>query len=139
MKKPFYGLFVFLILAFAASNAYSCSCGENTQRQEFKRSKFVFIGKFIKYGGDEQTGTLVELKITKSWKGGQAGRNITLNYADLDGCDYDLNFMPGKQYLIYAVQSSDKKYTFVSVDCGRSRPIEDAINDIKKMDKVARS
>lgn len=132
MKTIFFAPIIFLFLTLFSSNAFACSCGGITQLEEFKRSESVFIGKFIR-----QTETGVELKITKSWKGAKAGKTITLSYFDFDGCDYDLKFVRGKKYLIYAVRSA-KRELFVSVDCGRSRAVEHAEEDIKNMSRVAK-
>lgn len=128
MKTTISVVFVFLFFTFFSSNAFACTCGGITQGEEFRRSESVFVGKFIR-----QTETGVELKIIKSWKGAKAGKIITLSYFELDGCDYDLNFVRGKKYLICAVRSAELGL-FVSADCGRSRGVE----DIKNMSNVAK-
>jgi hypothetical protein len=135
MKQILYGVFIFLILVGATSNVYSCSCSKYSQRKEFNRAESVFIGQFVK-----TTENGVELTVTKSWKGVKVGRSIMLSYVDLVGCDYDLKFIPNKEYLIYAVRSKGlKRELFISVDCGGSKAVEDANADLKNMNKIARN
>ena len=134
MKRLFYGICIFLILVFASPDAYSCSCSKYSQRKEYKRAKSVFIGSFVK-----ATENQVELKVIKSWKGVKAGRSISLTYVDLNGCDYDLNFVAGKEYLIYAVRSKSDGDLFISVDCGGSKSVEDAKADLKNIDRIAKN
>ncbi len=116
MKKITCAAVIFLFLTFTATEAYSCSCREVTQREEFDRSGAVFIGKYV---GGPESGGRVKFKVEKSWKGAEAGEVVALFYWELEGCDYDLNLLKGKKYLIYAVPS--EKGLFISVDCGRSR------------------
>jgi hypothetical protein len=132
MKQLFYGIFIFLILIVAASDVYSCSCKKYSQFKEFNRAKYVFIGNFVKTSENR-----VVLKVVKSWKGVKAGQRVSLSYVDLDGCDYDLNFVPGKEYLIYAVKSKSDGDLFISVDCGGSKAVEDAAADLKNINKIA--
>jgi hypothetical protein len=132
MKQLLYGIFIFLISAGATSEAYSCSCSKYSQRKEYKRAESVFIGSFVKASADR-----VELKIIKSWKGLKAGQTVSPSYSDLVGCDYDLNFVAGKEYLIYAVRSKSDGDLFISVDCGGSKAVEDAGADLAKMNRGA--
>lgn len=137
MKKVFLSVFVLMLLAFSYQNAYSCSCSSPTQKEEFERSEIVFIGKYLR-----QTEDGVELEVIKSWKGTKKGKVIKLFYFELDGCDYDMNFLAGREYLIYAVKPIKYtdwiKYPAISIDCGRSKSIEDAKTDIKNMGKIAK-
>lgn len=75
MKKTILALLVLMLFAFSPQNTFACSCSSPTQKEEFKRSKAVFIGEFIR--NTEENG--VELKVTKSWKGVKAGEIIKLN------------------------------------------------------------
>ena len=134
MKKSILAAAVLMLFAFSAPKAYSCSCAEVTQLSEFKRSESVFIGKFIK-----PTKNGAKFKITKSWKGAKAGKTIELEYIDLDGCNYDFKFVSGKNYLIYGVRSKADQRLYISLDCGRSNPVERAQEDIKNMDEIAKS
>jgi len=133
MKRLHYSLLMLLFLFMATVNAYSCDCAESRQNKEFKRSAAVFVGEFIR---ENEFG--VELKVTKVWKGATAEQIILLEYIDIAGCDYDLRFISGNKYLIYAVEVGRGKLV-ISVDCGRSRAIEDAKADLKKMDKLAKN
>ena len=130
-KKITCAAFMVLFLTFTATEAYSCSCREVTQREEFDRSGAVFIGKYV---GVSESGGKVNFKVEKSWKGAEAGVVISLVYWELEGCDYDLNLVKRKKYLIYAVPT--EKGLFISVDCGRSRAVKDARPDLKNMSKV---
>jgi hypothetical protein len=71
------------------------------------------------------------------WKGVKVGRNISLSNINLDGCDYDLKFVAGKEYLIYTIRF--EKELFVSVDCGGSKAVEDAGKDLKNVVKIVRN
>ena len=132
MKRITFAAFMFLFLTLRATEAYSCSCREVTQREEFDRAGVVFVGKYL---GVSESGGRVDFKVEKSWKGAKAGEVLSLIYWELEGCDYDLNPVKGKKYLIYAVPS--EKGLFISVDCGRSRAVKHGRADIKKMNQVA--
>ena len=133
MKKTIIALAVSMVLAFSAFDAFACSCAGITQKKEFERSEQVFVGQFVKH-----TENGARFKISRSWKGLKAGNIIELSYFDLDGCNRDFTFTEGKKYLIYGVRASDDRKLFISLDCGRSNPVEWASEDLKNMAKIAR-
>lgn len=142
MNTILYTISIFLFLAFASSYAYSCSCAAPTQTEAFKASESIFIGKFVRRTDPKSESSIeskIELKIKKSWKGAKAGKIISLQFFELAGCNYDIEFVRGEKYLIYAYRTASDRILRFDVDCGRSRALKDSGDDIKNMKKVAKS
>lgn len=131
MRRIFFVVMVLFFLALLSQNAYSCSCDQPTQNEEFKNSKVVIIGKFIK-----RTDNGVEFKVVNSWKGAKVGEIVSLYYLDIDGCGFDVELVEGKEYLLYARSITNEEKPMVYIDCGRSNEVKHAKKDIKKMDKI---
>ena len=129
-------ILLFGISAFIAPNAYACDCDWPSVQKAYEDSSAVFSGKFIglveKSAEGKKYNTL-KFKVERGWKGNLASE-IILDYFDLgDTCD-DLDFVKGRKYLIYV--SVWKGKTILVVDCGRSRELKNATEDIQYLKRL---
>jgi hypothetical protein len=74
-----------------------------------------------------------KFKIEKLWKGGLASE-VALPVLDIPGMCGDLELVKGKKYLIYV--NTHKGELLVFADCGRSREVRYASEDIKYLESV---
>lgn len=134
MKKIIYPTIILAILMLTASDIIACSCGQPSQKGAFKDSATVFIGKIEEI--TEKEG--IKFQVLRAWKGVEKDSVITLGAFDIEGCDYDFEWVKGKEFLIYAQLLEGK--LFLMVDCSRNRAVgdEEAREDIKNMDKIAK-
>jgi hypothetical protein len=120
-----------LLAALSASEAFSCSCSDFSQRDAFRKANAVFTGQFISYGvipKDADTYPTIKFKVEKMWKGEKR--------SEIEIATYDLNpsvcgegFVLGEKYLVYAY---GKKLVARTV-CDRSTKVEYASEDIKRL------
>jgi len=101
-------LLITLIL-FSVSPAYSCSCGEFTQRYKFRTADIVFLGKVIESReiaprGDVPFLYSVTFEVEKQWKGAKKSKVTLLADWFSPGWCGGTALNPGSSYLIYAVR-----------------------------------
>ena len=135
-----------LLLVLSVNYAYACGCGVPSQLDAFKGADSVFVGKVVR----ETQGT-VEFEVTRSWKGVKTNSVVAFRVWDMGGCDRDIEWKSGKEYLIYsrpgkAGEDPLIKDPWILVDCERNGPLQDdrwiriwgdPKDDIKKMNRIA--
>jgi hypothetical protein len=124
MKLLIQTLLLSFLLLVSAANAYSCSCGEISQRKSFRKANAVFVGQAIEYIDNpnvkEDGRLIVKFKVEKSWKGEKKPELIISSAPDF-ACGF--YFEIGKRYLVYA----NGKELFTVTGCGsRTSEIVDA-------------
>nr|WP_249317010.1 hypothetical protein [Bacillus sp. FJAT-50079] len=160
MKKAIVLLtFIFiglLIIGSFPSIINACSCAElPSVEEEFERSKAVFSGKVIdireKQSLDGYTSNSVQFEVTNTWKGVEQSQIIITT--GLGGGDCGFDFKEGKEYLVYAYESTMYgEESLVSIICGRTnklsssqedlallgegKPPSEGIGEIKKIEEV---
>ncbi len=115
------------VLMFNSHPAFACSCSEpNPVSEDLKRSDAVFMGEVL-HVRTEQTGSAVEFKVDRAWKG-VSTENITVVTAD-SGASCGYNFEEGKEYLVYGL---GKDPTSVSL-CSRTTLVKEAYADLSAL------
>jgi hypothetical protein len=127
-----------ILLAVAASPAYSCSCADIPQRKVFRASRAVFLGEFVESfpSRDKDFLLAVKFKVIRQWKGERKPEHVLLRGFDIPCMCGDLKLDKGERYLIYAER--EKNDLIVHADCGRSRHIKHAEGDVEKLDNFFR-
>lgn len=152
MKK---GTLFFLLLLFW-QNGFSCSCiGENSVKDELKRSDLVVVGKIlskeeISLPRDENDSLRREIHrasfrvlVTSRYKGRIQSDTITI-ITGFGGGDCGIRFTVGESYIIYAAKDifigygehTEIRNTFETNRCTRTRKEEEA--ELKKLRKYKR-
>lgn len=127
----------FLVLVLLAPSVYSCSCAPSSPRSKFESSVVVFVGEFTgfarKPGRGRRRPNLAVFKVEKQWKG-QPASEVSLQFWDIPGMCGDLDLIKGKKYLIYVTKYKDE--LIASGDCGRSKEVRNAAEDLRYLDSV---
>ena len=121
-------------IAFNAPVAYSMSCVTTSVKEEFKEAQFVFVGRVVTATpvSDDYFHYAVKFLIEKQWKGNVQKELMVLIAPSLyEGTP----FIKGNQYLIFAYYHHQGLIT--GGDCGPDRPIEDAGEEIKELDRLS--
>ncbi len=136
MKQVSGFMLILLLLACVVPDASACDCRPPSPEIAYEKSGAVFIGEFAGFATALSRGKRVSarrFKVKRQWKG-NLGSTITLPYADDPGNCGDLKLTKGQDYLIYV--SSWKGELIVIIDCGRSRNVKDAAEDLKYLEQL---
>jgi hypothetical protein len=129
MRLSIWAASLLVLLTFADSEAFACSCRPVTPQQAFEKSSAIFVGEFtgFSFRGKRQPARL-KFRIEKQWKG-NLPVNVVLPYSDIPGMCGDLHLARGQKHLIYVGLLKGEPHIWV--DCGRSRPVKDAAEDLE--------
>lgn len=138
-KKIHLTMVLCLVLSFMIisipSTIYACSCAEiPTVEEELERSKAVFTGNAITIKEqrhlDGSITKSVLFGVTKTWKGVSESQVIITT--GLGGGDCGYEFEQGKEYLVYANNSSmyGEKDDLVTIICDRTNELITAQEDL---------
>ncbi len=99
MKRLLLGLTI--LTAFAAADAYACSCAFQSRAQLFNRASTVFVGEVVSYENDVAT-----FRVLRPFKG-VAARTVQVRtvYSSVS-CGYGEMLAPKSRHLIYAYSAS---------------------------------
>ena len=106
--------------------AHACKCAQPASASaEAASAAAVFEAQVAKITAADPQTLLVELKVSRAWKGVNAEQVTVRTPAESPACGYP--FQLGQSYLVYAQSGSEA----LSVHhCSRTRAIEDAKQDI---------
>ncbi|HXG68347.1 MAG TPA: hypothetical protein VNO70_24850 [Blastocatellia bacterium] len=135
MKCINQAILLFVLFMVGASNAYPCSCADESQRKKFRRASVVFLGEIIEvsYNQDDYFINAVKFKVERQWKGTKRENLTVLVGFDAPGSCNDMPLDKGKRYLIYAYCEKGKLITFA--DCGPNIKAEGAAAETKSLDR----
>jgi hypothetical protein len=105
-------------------------------QKAYEDSGAVFSGKFIGFvekSADGKKYNALKFRVERKWKG-NLGSETVLDYFDLREQCGDLDFIKGRKYLIYV--SVWNGNPILAVDCGRSRELKNAAEDIRYLKKL---
>jgi hypothetical protein len=135
--KHIFGFGVSLLLLIGiAPEVSACTCRVPTPKVAFEKSEAVFVGEFTGFTTVLSDGRRVDarrFKVKKLWKGSLES-TVILPFSDIPGMCGDLKLMKGQEYLIYL--SSWKGELILDVDCGRSRNVKNAAEDLKYLEQL---
>jgi hypothetical protein len=118
-----------VVLTSSSLDALACTCRPNSPRQAYENARAVFVGEFTGFSiRRRRQATKLKFKIEKQWKG-ELPTEAVLGYFDNPSLCGDLDFVKGQKYLIYVGVLEDE--LFIWVDCGRSRNLKNAAEDIE--------
>ena len=101
MRLSICGASLLVLLTFANSEAFACSCRPYSPQQAFEDASAVFVGEFTGFSiRVKRQPARLKFKIEKQWKGNLPAESI-LSYGDIPGRCGDLRFTRGQKYLIY--------------------------------------
>lgn len=126
-------LFIGAMFVAAPTSSYACSCAElPSVEEELLHSEAVFSGKVIdiqqkKHLKGYLTKTVL-FEIEATWKGGSQSQVIVTTGSGGGDCGFD--FEKGREYLVYASESSMYgKKELVTILCDRTRLVTAADED----------
>lgn len=125
---------MFIIGSFPSMTS-ACSCAElPSVEEEFERSKAVFSGKVVdindQWSLKGSTSTSVLFEVTNTWKGVEQSQIIITTGQGGGDCGY--NFTKGKEYLVYAYESSMYgAKSLVTVICNRTGVLNSSQEDLE--------
>jgi hypothetical protein len=120
-----------LLFAVLTETQSAGKCGIPAIETAYKNSKAVFVGEVLGIAkeGDVKTFTF---KVEKYWKG-VSGRQIEISVQETTR--YQAWFEVGGKYLVFA-RGNEGDGKFWEVRCSRSKRLEDASEDIKKLGRA---
>lgn len=129
----------FVLFTSAPSTAYACSCVElPSVKEEYERSAAVFAGKVLEVKERQQINgqrtKSVLFDVTTTWKGVSESQVFITTGFDGGDCGYE--FKQGKEYIVYASQSS--MYggnALVTTICDRTNEAASAKEDVTILGK----
>jgi len=144
MKKRKISIFLMICLIVCImtivipSNVYACSCAQPlTVEAELSRSEAVFTGRVLEVKEHKDLNGFVTksalFDISEIWKGGSQSQIIIHTGGGGGDCGY--HFEEGKDYLVYASQSTmygDKAH-LVTIICDRTNVLAQAHEDLSKL------
>ncbi len=143
--RKFGNLACFLVLLLCAETVFACSCDVTPVGEAFRSARDVFVGRVLRSEKGD-----IEFRVIRSWKGASGGRVVEVKSFDLYGCDRDIDWIPGKDYLVFVDQIDlfGKSEPTIRVDCNRTAPLndpewnriwQDPLEDIDKFDNWQKS
>lgn len=111
----------------AESSEILAKCRVHDVKTAYISSKAVFVGKVVSVEGKNGVKTFT-FQIQNRWKGA-AGKKARVSAHE--SMRYQAWFEVGKKYLVYADGDADGKLW--ERRCSRSKPFEDAAQDIKEL------
>jgi hypothetical protein len=137
MRRLISTAIITLSLLLSPPNLYSCTCGPPTPEKAFEKAGAIFIGEFTGFTKalfNRRQYPALRFEVEKYWKG-DLPDEIVLPYGDMHRMCGELDFIKGERYLIYATYLHGE--LVVIVDCGRSRRIIYAGEDLEYLNKHA--
>lgn len=132
MAAPYSVLFLIFLIG-NATYVHPCSCGDQSQRERFRKADYIFLGQVTEIADSKLDYFVyaVKFKVEKLWKGSRKAE-LTVNF-DLDtpGFCGDLHLEKDKTFLIYAYREQGALVSFT--DCGPNLRAEYAATSIKKL------
>jgi hypothetical protein len=125
---------IFCVILISAMPVIACDCFEIlSHREEFRKSKAVFIGEVVKIEISlpkvrekipewvrNELGDRITFRVIKSWKGSKTKKEVWSDIMHLFCAGWD--FKVGEKYLVYARRNND--LLMGAEYCFRTRPLE---------------
>lgn len=130
----FVSLIVSIMASFNSSTVHACSCAQPlTVEEELNRSEAIFAGRVLEVREHNSNGYRTKsalFDVSQIWKGGPESQIII--YTGSGGGDCGYHFEKGKEYLVYAKQSTmyGNKDQLVTIMCDRTNILAQAQDDL---------
>ena len=139
-----------ILVLTSSSRVVSARCSSSSLSQALEGAKAVFVGKVISIEDpglpedDRLSFKVINLvrpikvhfAVERVYRGRKA-KEIEVT-TKTGGLEFGYDFKVGEQYLVYAQEDSTVKFGLIVQGCGRTRPVKEATEDIRRLNNLLR-